>query len=155
MKKLLFIWALMHFFACSKSSSSSNSNSEGGTITMKTASGVSYSSSNITRVLQTTTGVFYFNGRPFDDYNPNYFFSGNFDVNNRLTLQIPLKGMIGNTITTEGSSSEVTINNKDYYSVKAVYNLTSNKYPGKIAGTYSFYSGAALICSGTFDYNAK
>ena len=131
---------------------------------MKTASGVSYSSSNITTVLQTTTGVFNFNGRPFDTYRKFYIFQGNFDINNALKLDIGLNGT--NSIIVEGSldlgsaiRSVAKINDKIYsYNEisKQVVNLTSNKYPGKIAGSYTFYNNKnAVICSGTFDYNAK
>ena len=164
MKKLFFIWAIMHFFACSKSSSSSNSDPGGGTITMKTASGASYSSSNITRVLQTTTGVFFFNADPFDSYRKFYYFSGSFDVNNSLTLDLYLNALSGTSLVTRNTGCSVIINNKYYYPIKSVVNFTSNVYPGRIAGNYSFYddnslyddnSPRVLLCSGTFDYNAK
>jgi hypothetical protein len=156
MKKLMFIWVLVHLLACSKSSSISNSNSGGGTITMKTASGVSYSSSNITRVLQTTTGVFFFNADPFDSYRKFYFFSGSFDVHNSLTLDITLDGTNSIIITGSRLLSDVKINDNYPIIAKEVVNLTSNVYPGKIAGSYTFYDNKnAVICSGTFDYNAK
>ena len=90
---------------------------------MKTASGTSFSSSNITRILQTTTGVFFFNADPFDTYRKFYYFSGSFDVNNDLTLEINLNGT--NSITTTNSNSDVTINNKNYSNVKLVVSLTT------------------------------
>jgi hypothetical protein len=73
------------FFACSCTKSSSNSNDKNNLITMETSSGKNFSTSNITRVLQTTSGVFYFNADPFSTYRKFYFFTGNFDVNNSLT----------------------------------------------------------------------
>jgi hypothetical protein len=154
MKKVIYVFAILIVFACSKSDSNSNSGS--GLITMKTPSGSSYSSSNITRVLQTTTGAFFFNADPFDTYRKFYFFSGSFDINNDLILEINLNGT--NSITTTNSNSEVTINNKNYSNVKLVVTLTSNVYPGLIAGTYSMYDNArptVLLCNGSFSYNAK
>ena len=73
MKRVFYLLGLLFLLSCSKSST--NSSSSSGLITMKTASGTSFSSSNITRILQTTTGVFFFNADPFDTYRKFYFFS--------------------------------------------------------------------------------
>ena len=154
MKRVFYLLGFLFLLSCSKSST--NSSSSSGLITMKTASGTSFSSSNITRILQTTTGVFFFNADPFDTYRKFYFFSGSFDVNNDLTLEINLNGT--NSITTTNSNSDVTIKNKNYSNVKLVVTLTSNVYPGLIAGSYSMYDNAkptVLLCNGTFSYNAK
>jgi hypothetical protein len=154
MKNVILI--IVIFFACSCTKSSSSSNDKNNLITMETSSGKKFSTSNITRVLQTTSGVFYFNADPFSTYRKFYFFTGNFDVNNSLTLEINLNG--SNLISSTNSNSSVTINNKDYDDVKLVVNLTSNNYPGLIAGNYSVYdnlSPTILICKGTFNYDSK
>jgi hypothetical protein len=154
MKNILVIAVIFFTFSCTKSSS--NSFDKNNLITMETSSGKKFSTSNITRVLQTTSGVFYFNADPFDTYRKFYFFTGNFDVNNSLTLEINLNGT--NMISSTNSNSSVTINNKNYDDIKLVINLTSNVYPGLVAGTYSIYdnlSPAILICKGSFSYNAK
>jgi len=154
MKKILVIGFLSLLAACSKTSSSSS-----GLITMKTSSGASFSSNNISRTLTTESGKFFFNGTPFDNYSPRYFFSGNFDVHNSLILQIPLPNSTSTkTVTSSNSSTEVTINDKDYYGLKLSVTFTSNVYPGRVAGNYTIYDGPSstvVLCSGTFDYTAK
>ena len=154
MKKVFYLLGILFLISCSKTGT--NSASGGGLITMKTADGNNYSSSNITRVLQSTTGAFYFNADPFDSYRKFYFFSGSFDVHNGLTLEINLNGT--NTISSTSSNSEVKINDKYYSNIKLVVNLTSNVYPGLIAGNYTIYDNAKptiSICNGSFSYNAK
>ena len=153
----MFVGVLIIFASCSKSSSSSTSNA--GLITMRTASGASFSSNNITRTLTTETGKFFFNGTPFDNYNPNYFFSGYFDAHNELILRIPLPNSTSTTtVTSTNSGTELIINDRDYYLIKQVVNFTSNVYPGRIAGSYTIYDApnyTTVLCTGTFDYTAK
>lgn len=157
MRKLIFVGVLFIFASCSKSSSTSISNTF--LITMKTASGTNFSSNNITRTLTTETGKFFFDGTPFDTYKPNYFFSGYFDVHNRLILKIPLPNSTSTTtVTSTTPGTELIINDKDYYLIKQVVNFTSNVYPGRIAGNYTIYDApnyTTILCTGTFDYTAK
>jgi len=123
---------------------------------MKVPNGATFTSTNITRVLQSTTGVFYFNADPFDSYRKFYFFSGNFDVHNNLSLDITLNGTNSITLTGSNLLTSVTINDKWIQPVKEIVNLTSSVYPGRIAGDYTLYDNKnAVICSGTFDYTAK
>lgn len=157
MNKLILIGLVFLLVGCSKTSSSSTSGS--GLITMKTASGVNFSSNNIVRTLTTESGKFFFNGLPFDNYNPKYYFSGNFDVHNRLTLSIPLPNSTATTtVTSSSTSTEVIINDKSYSSLKLYVTFTSNVYPGRVAGNYTIYDGPnsnVILCNGTFDYTAK
>jgi hypothetical protein len=157
MRKLFFVGVLFIFASCSKSSSSSPSST--GLITMRTASGTNFSSNSISNTLTTETGKFFFSGRPFDNYNPNYSFYGTFDVRNSLILKIPLPNSTSTTtVTTITPGTELTINNIDYYLIKQVVNFTSNVYPGRIAGNYTIYDApnyTTVLCTGTFDYTAK
>jgi hypothetical protein len=155
MKYLHFLTSLILLFSCSKSSSSLDN----GTFTMKTASGVVHTSNNFSRTINTTNnsfGTVYFNADPNDTYRKFYYFDCDFDAKNNAALDITLNGT--NVITQTGSFvlSSVTIDGKWILPDRTVVNLTSNTYPGQIAGTFRFYSNlSGLICSGSFDYTAK
>lgn len=154
MKRLIFALGILFLFACSKSSPTSSSGS--GNITMKTPSGANFSSSNISTQGNNTNGSFNFTWDVNSTYRKFYAFIGKFDAHNDLFLDITLNGT--NTITITGSNllSDAKINDQYPIIAKEVVNLTSNVFPGKIAGTYTFYdSKNAVICSGTFDYTAK
>ena len=126
---------------------------------MKTVSGIVHTSNKFSRTLNTTNnsfGTVYFNADPNDSYRKFYYFNCDFDAKNDAALDITLNGT--NVITQTGSAvlSSITIDGKWIKPDRTVVNLSSNLYPGKIAGTYSFYSNlSGLICSGSFDYTVK
>ena len=158
MKYLHFLIILFILFSCNKSSTSTTS-SDSGTFTMKTLSGVVHTSNKFTRTRNITNnsfGTVYFNADPNDSYRKFYYFECDFDAKNDAALDITLNGTNVITQTASAVLSSVTIDGKWIKPDRTVVYLTSNLYPGKIAGTYSFYSNlSGLICSGSFDYIAK
>jgi hypothetical protein len=158
MKYLCFSTILIFLFSCSKSSTSSTS-SDSGSFTMKTKSGILHTSNKFSRTRNITNnsfGTVYFNADPNDSYRKFYYFECDFDEKNDAALDITLNGT--NVITQTGSAvlSSVTIDGKWFIPDRTVVYLTSNLYPGKITGTYTFYSNLnGLICSGSFDYTVK